>query len=224
MTQVIPVPFLILTVALLIRAKLKGDARRVYLWKPLSTLLVIAVCALSLARPDTNALYTVALLVGLLFSLGGDVALMFSSEKAFLLGVASFLLAHVVYGLTFAFGLMGGLVSQQLLPAVILLIVGAGFYAYLYPHLGKMKAPVGLYALVISLMVLTGVGPLASAAFSSAQAWLVAVGAILFYVSDMILAVDRFARPFKLSSLFNLSTYYLGQLLIALSAAYALAK
>jgi len=216
------VPFLVITVALLIRAKLKGNTRQVYLTKPLATLLVIATCALSLARPNANTLYTAALLLGLLLSLGGDVALMFPSDKAFLLGVASFLLAHVVYGLTF--GLMGGLHTPQIGPAALLLVVGVAFYAYLYPHLGKMKAPVGIYALVISLMVLMAVGTLHSTALPSAQAWLVPIGAILFYVSDMILAVDKFARPFKLSSLFNLSAYYLGQLLIALSASYTVGR
>ena len=48
------------------------------------------------------------------------------------------------------------------------------------------------------------------------------LGAMLFYLSDLILAIAKFARPFKHSRLANLASYYAGQLLIALSASFAL--
>jgi len=190
------------------------------LLKPLSTLLVMLVCFLPLTRPNADPAYTWPILLGLLFSLGGDMALMFPSDKAFLLGVAAFLLAHVVYGATL--GWLGGLPGPLLWPGLALAVIGVGFYAYLYPHLGKMRVPVGAYTLVISAMVLTAISTLHSDAFSAAQSWLVTVGATLFYISDMILAIYKFVRPIKLGRLFNLSAYYCGQLLIALSAAYAL--
>lgn len=220
MIHLIPIPILALTVLLLIQAVLQDKDRRVYLFKPLSTMLVILICLLSLARPTKDAAYTWALFAGLLFSLGGDIALMFPSDRAFLLGVASFLIAQVVYALTF--GLLGGLHRQQIPIAAILAIVGGGFYAYMYRYLGKMKVPVGIYALAISFMVLMATGTLYSPHFSAVQSRLATIGAVLFYLSDVILALNKFAHPFRMARVWNLALYYSGQLLIALSASYAL--
>jgi uncharacterized membrane protein YhhN len=44
-----------------------------------------------------------------------------------------------------------------------------------------------------------------------------AAGALLFMLSDGMLAVDRFRRPFRWSRLAVLSTYFAAQWLIALS-------
>lgn len=217
----IPVPFLVLTVALLIHVEEDDTPRRRILLKACSTTLVILVCALAWTQPAHRSDYILALLLGLLFSLGGDMALMFRSERAFLLGMASFFLTHIIYGLTFLS--LGGWRVPQMFAGIVLLVAAVAFYTYLYPHLGKMRLPVGTYALVISLMVWMASGSLYSAAFSSAQRWLVMLGAFLFYISDIILAIGRFSRPLKRGPLAVLSTYYAGQLLIALSAAYAIA-
>jgi uncharacterized membrane protein YhhN len=216
----IPVPFLVLTVALLIRTEAADASRQKVLWKACSTGLVILVCALAWTQPAHRSDYIMALLAGLLFSLGGDLALMVRSERAFLLGMALFFLTQLVYGTTFLF--FGGWHVRQIPVGVVLLGIGVVFYTYLRPHLGKMRLPVGIYALVISLMVWMASGSLYSAAFSVTQRWLVVLGAFLFYVSDMVLAIDKFARPLKRRGLVILSTYYAGQLLIALSAAYAM--
>jgi uncharacterized membrane protein YhhN len=56
-------------------------------------------------------------------------------------------------------------------------------------------------------------------AFTQTQAWLIGAGAVLFLVSDLILAINRFRRPFKQHRI-SLAFYYLGQLLLALSASY----
>jgi uncharacterized membrane protein YhhN len=220
MMSFLPIPFLFLSVGLLIQAELTHNKQRVYLFKPLSTLLVMAVALLAFIRPAADPGYVLLILLGLFFSLGGDVALMFPSEQAFLLGVASFLLAQLVYGSTFAWN--GALQGQLLWPGIIIGLVAVAFYLYLYPHLNRMKVPVGGYALVISLMLWLSQGLLTSPTFDDHAAWLVGAGAILFYISDVILAVDRFVRPFRLARLFNLSTYYAGQLLIALSTSYVL--
>jgi uncharacterized membrane protein YhhN len=182
--------------------------------------LVILVCALAWTQAAHRSGYILALLLGLLFSLGGDMALMFRSEKAFLLGMALFFLTHVVYGVTFLS--LGAWRVPPIFAGFVLLLAAVVFYAYLYPRLGQMRLPVGGYALVISLMVWMALGSLYGAAFSPVQRWLVVLGAFLFYVSDIILAIGRFARPLKWGPLAVLSAYYAGQLLIALSAAYAM--
>ena len=216
------VPFLVITVALLIQGEPKARRKQVLVFKPASTLLVMAIALSSVAQPGADLAYSGAIVLGLFFSLGGDVALIYPGDRPFLLGVASFLLAHVVYGL--AFGLKSGLQGPIWGYAVALLVMGGVFYALMFPYLGKMRVPVGVYALVISAMVWTALSTLHSPAFSIAQGWLLVVGAVLFYLSDVILAVARFARPFPWSRLANLSTYYGGQLLIALSTWYALGR
>jgi uncharacterized membrane protein YhhN len=208
------IPVIVLTVSLLVRAELRGDKRQVYLWKPLSTLLVIAIAVLSLAHPNARSAYTLWVTLGLVLSLGGDVALMFESARAFLGGLVLFLLAHVVYAVVFT--LFNGFHHRDLITAAILIAISVAFYLYLRPGLGRMQGAVILYIVVIMLMVNRALSTLFGEAFTTTQAWLISVGAILFMASDMILAVNRFRRPFEANRL-SLYAYYGGQLLIALS-------
>lgn len=217
MAHWIPIPFLFVTVPLLVRAGLRSDRRQVYVFKPISTLLVLAVALLSLLTPGARPSYTLWITLGLLLSLGGDVALMFSSSRAFLAGLVSFLLAHVVYAI--AFTLPNGFHPQDLITGALLLVLAAATYLYLRPGLGRMKGPVILYILVISFMVNRAVSTFFGDAFTTQQAWLVTLGAILFWLSDLVLAVNRFRRPLRWERL-SLFPYYGGQVLIALSAAY----
>jgi uncharacterized membrane protein YhhN len=83
--------------------------------------------------------------------------------------------------------------------------------------LGQLRWPVIAYMLVISVMVNRAISTLASPAFRPGQAAMIAVGAILFYISDVILAANRFWRPWKYDRI-SLAFYYSGQLLIALAA------
>jgi uncharacterized membrane protein YhhN len=217
MAQLVPIPFIVATVFLLIRAEFRSEQRQVYFFKPLSTLLVILVAALSFSTPDVKVGYTAGILVGLILSLGGDVALMFPSGKAFLAGLVLFLLAHVAYAVTFT--LFNGFYAGDLITGGALLVTAIVVYLYLQPSLGKMKGPVIGYIAVISFMVNRATSAFFGTAFTPTQAWLMAAGAILFWISDLMLAVNRFRRPFEYHRL-GLAFYYGGQLLIALSPAY----
>jgi len=204
------------TVLFLIRAEVLGRRRQIYVLKPLSTLIVIAVAALSFREPTRNLTYSAGVLVGLLFSFGGDVALMFQeSRRAFAAGLGLFLLAHVAYMVVF--GLLGRISGWDVLSAVVLSVVAVGFYQLIKANLGVMRVPVILYIVVISMMVSRAVSTLISPEFGNVQAAAVALGAVLFYVSDAILAAGRFWRPWKYGRI-NLVFYYGGQMLIALAA------
>lgn len=225
MTPLLPVPLLALAVFLLIRAEFRSSKalerrsaqRQIYFFKPLSTLLVILVAALSFGTPGVEAGYTVGVLAGLALSLGGDVALMFPSAKAFLVGLILFLLAHVAYAITFT--LFNGFFLRDLVSGGVLLALAAVVYRYLEPGLGGMKGSVIGYIVVISLMVNRAISAFFGTAFTPTQAWLMTVGAILFWISDLMLAVNRFRRPFEYHRI-GLAFYYGGQLLIALSPAF----
>jgi len=215
--QLALIPFLVLSVTLLIRAELRQERRQIYLIKPLSTLLVIAIAALAFGTAGNRTGYTVGVLVGLALSLGGDLALMFASPRAFRIGLVLFLLAHVAY--TVAFTLYTGFRAADLIPATVLLVIAVVGYRYLAPGLGAMRVPVILYIAVICVMVARALAAFAGGVFSTTQAWLIAAGAILFWISDLILAVNRFRHPFRYNRI-SLAFYYGGQLLIALSPSF----
>ncbi len=213
-----PIPVLVVTVTFLIRAEFLKKRRQIYVFKPLSTLLVIATALLSLLEPAPNLTYTIGIVIGLLLSLGGDVALMFKeSRKAFTLGLALFLLAHVAY--TVVFILLGRFSAGDRLSAGLLLAAGAGFYTLIRANLGSMRGPVIAYMVVISLMVNRAASTLVSPAFTAGQATMILIGAVLFYISDVMLAANRFWRPWCYHHV-SLAFYYSGQLLLALAAGY----
>jgi uncharacterized membrane protein YhhN len=201
----------------LVRAEFRGNKQEVYIVKPLSTLLVIAVALLSLLEPNAQPSFTLWVTLGLLFSLGGDVALMFESNKAFLMGLILFLLAHVIYCI--AFTLPNGFHAQDMITGALLLAFAVVVFLYLRPGLGSMQGPVIVYILIICLMVNRAASAFVGDAFTTTQAWLLTVGAILFLLSDLVLAINRFRHPFEANRL-GLFLYYGGQLLIALSASF----
>ncbi len=217
MAQLVPIPFLALTVTLLVRAEFKHLQQQVYLFKPISTLMVIAVVLLSFLTPSVQPSFALGITVGLVLSLGGDVALMFKSNRAFLTGLVLFLLAHIVY--TISFTVPNGFHPQDLFAGGVLLLLGVVIYLYLLPGLGRMKGPVILYILIICLMVNRAISTFFGDFFTTTQAWLLTLGATLFWLSDLILAINRFRHPFE-ANRFGLFLYFGGQLLIALSPAY----
>ena len=217
MAQLVPIPFLAVTVTLLVRAEFKHLQQQVYFFKPISTLMVIAVALLSFLTPSVQPSFALGITVGLALSLGGDVALMFKSNRAFLAGLVLFLLAHIVY--TISFTVPNGFHPQDLVTGGILLLLGAVIYLYLLPGLGRMKGPVILYILVICFMVNRATSTFFGDYFTTTQAWLLTLGATLFWLSDLILAINRFRHPFEANRL-GLFLYFGGQLLIALSPAY----
>jgi len=212
------IPVLAVTALFLIRAEFRNQRQQIYILKPLSTLLVIAVALLSFLEPSRNLTYSVGVLVGLLLSFGGDIALMLKEKpKSFMVGLALFLLAHVAY--TVVFWMLGRFSAWDIVSAVILLAAGIILYRLFKPNLGKMRIPVIVYIVVISLMVNRAFSAFASPVFSNAQAWMISLGAVLFYVSDVILAAARFWKPWPYHRI-SLAFYYAGQLLIALAASY----
>jgi uncharacterized membrane protein YhhN len=210
------IPLLAVTIPFLVRAGILGKWRQIYVLKPLSTLIVIAAASLSFLQPERSMTYTIGVLVGLALSLAGDVALMFEERRrALLAGLGSFLLAHVAYAVVF--GIVGRASWWDALSALILLAVGGILYRRLRPRLEGMRGPVLAYIVAISLMVSRAVSTLSSPALGTGQAVMIAVGAVSFYLSDAILALCRFWRPWRYRRI-SLAFYYAGQLLIALAA------
>lgn len=209
---------LILFVLLLIRAEFAEKRKQIYFFKPTSTLFVILIALFSiLLNKDYNLNYTLAIVAGLLFSFGGDIALMFKSKRAFMFGLILFLIAHIVYAI--AFTVFSGFVKSDFISAMVLLFLAIIVFIYLYPGLNKLKIPVLFYILIISFMMNRAISTFYGEFFNYTQVMLISIGAGLFYMSDLILAVNKFRKPFKAHRI-SLFFYYSGQLLIALSTGF----
>jgi len=147
--------------------------------------------------------------VALLWSLGGDLWLVFPS--GFVPGLLNFLVAHVLYIAAFTPG------STTILVLLPFLAGGLAMLAYLWPHLGKDRIPVLVYVGVIVAMGWRAAARALAPGVPEPSGTLALVGAIVFMVSDGVLATDRFARPFAAADAVVMVTYYAAQVLIALS-------
>jgi len=201
----------VLTGALHVRAEYRGPRRLVYLFKPLTTVLILTL-ALTTAVP-VSATYRAAIIIGLVCSLAGDVFLMLPKDR-FLPGVASFLMAHVAYLVGFTTDVPFGVMPLLLVPCALL---GAAMLGLLWRGLGSMRVPVIVYLVVILAMLWQAVTR--GVVLGTTGAWLAAVGAAVFVVSDSALALDRFRKPYRAAQAVILPTYYAAQLLIAWSVA-----
>lgn len=147
---------------------------------------------------------------GLLLSMAGDMFLVGTTQRHFLLGLASFLLAHIAY--TTAFILRGQDRRHALWAAVPIVIVAVVVLAWLKPHLAPpIEVPVQVYVAAISLMVITAFG-----ARGAGAPRLIVIGAVLFFVSDLAVAAQRIVAPGFPAYLWGLPLYYSGQLCLAL--------
>ncbi|MDZ4806990.1 MAG: lysoplasmalogenase [Bacteroidota bacterium] len=153
-------------------------------------------------------------LFALLFSLLGDVLLMFQEKNSifFLLGLSAFLIAHIFYIIFFH----NVRVKENVKGKPWLLVVAVIYYAALInllsPYLADMKIPVLIYGVVISFMFMLAMHMLFIKNKPAGQ-WMM-VGALLFVLSDSILAINKFYQPFEAAGVLIMLTYGLAQLFI----------
>ncbi|MGB3148680.1 MAG: lysoplasmalogenase [Paracoccaceae bacterium] len=125
------------------------------------------------------------LVLGCALGAVGDFCLSRPARHWFLAGMAAFAIGHLAYGLHFL--LLGGALPG-LLPALMVLALALSTELWLAPHTGALRWPVRAYVLVIGLMALAALG-------LPADHRLALVGAALFLLSDILLAIDLFRLP-----------------------------
>ncbi len=197
--------FVIVSAFIHIRAEYRGPRQHIYIFKPLTMVFILLIAILGQAA---SPFYKYMIIIGLLSSLAGDVFLMLPPDR-FVAGLVAFLIAHLFYIAAF----VSEISSLIWWPSIPFVIYGIVIYAILAPSLGKLKLPVLIYILVILVMAWLAWERWSQTGQSGAL--LASLGAVLFIISDTILAIDRFRGAFKLSRALNLTTYFAAQLLIA---------
>lgn len=156
--------------------------------------------------------------IGLLFSLAGDVFLMLSS-RFFMTGLASFSLVHLAYlaGFFTPFpeeGYWGALALGVVIAGAATLVMRRITSAQINRGLRKLVRPTLLYAILINLMLLSALWTFFRSDWSTWNAILVSLGALLFYSSDLTNAWIRFVNPVRSGRVVVMITYHLGQILL----------
>ncbi len=160
--------------------------------------------------------------IGLIFSLLGDIFLLLP-RRWFRTGLMAFLCAHIAYIVAFN-RIMSSLSVHLLLLTLVVFSLWVMIFTYLRAAMRKsslharMLLPVGIYSVVIALMLISALMTLFRPEWSLTAAILSASGGTLFFISDTMLAVDRFVRPFKRARFWVRVSYHIGQFLLAAGA------
>jgi len=157
----------------------------------------------------------------LIFSLIGDILLMFQSKGSyFLFGLGSFLAAHIFYiaAFTKTYEENHEIKLLKKYGWVMIVVVGYAWFFFnaIKDHLGEMLGPVLVYTMVISLMLLIALNRYRKV--STASFTYVAFGAVLFLASDSLLAWNKFVHELDHAHLWIMLTYGLAQFAIAKGA------
>ncbi len=178
-------------------------------FKPLTTALIIYFAFQQGGHVFSH--YKVLILIALFFSLAGDVFLMLPHER-FIAGLVSFLIAHLFF-ITAFIGHAGPYWNWvYLIPVLIYFIL---FLIVLLPHTGEMTIPVVVYALVILTFLWQAAGRYGFQPDMLTACGL--FGAILFVLSDSLLAYNKFVKPIKWAPGILMALYWSALYFLALS-------
>lgn len=179
-----------------------------YVLKPLTTLLILGA---AWTAPGADPQYRLLIVAGLLLSTCGDAALTRSGNVAFLAGLGSFLLAHLLFVAAFALQGFNAPPPWIALP----LVVALAFFAWLLPRTGPLRVPVLVYGATIVAMC--AMAAARHDARGDVSGLLAVIGALVFMASDSALAVRQFHGAYPRAQLLILSTYWVAVGLIAAS-------
>ena len=155
----------------------------------------------------------------LIFCWLGDVLLLLHGqlEASFILGLAAFLIGHLIY--VAAYNQLQRSFVKDRAPILVRILLGlpaiamaVGLVTLLFPGLGGLKGPVIAYAVAITWMVLTAL--MRNGKTSSQSFWMVFSGALIFMISDSLLAINKFYTPIPLPGFWIMLTYCSAQYLI----------
>ncbi|KAM4554037.1 lysoplasmalogenase TMEM86A [Fundulus diaphanus] len=154
------------------------------------------------------------ILAGLIFSALGDAFLIWQEQGYFVHGLLMFAITHILYSSAF------GMKPINARAGLVITAASTLCYLLLYPYLsGPFTYLVAVYIALIGFMGWRAIAGLQLA--NDLWTWTklsACLGAVLFIVSDLTIAVNKFCFPVPHSRAIIMATYYAAQMLIALSA------
>lgn len=182
-------------------------------FSPKPLILLSLIVFYLLASAGVGKVTNLLMLLALLFSLGGDIFLMYTdqNENMFIVGLLSFLLAHVLYIFVFNIKRTNRNVVRVILPLVLYALA---LLFLLIKGLNQLLIPVIVYMIAILAMVVFAF--LRKDNVPNQSYAMVMIGAIFFVISDSILAINKFYEPIACAHFLIMATYALAQYLITL--------
>lgn len=155
-------------------------------------------------------------LIALLFSWIGDILLLGDDPSFFLSGMIAFVMTHVSYSFTF---LKIKQVTPKdrpyfIFPLLGLLLFSVLVFFYLKDDLGSYLLPVLLYMVFISLMAALAIHTRTNVKIQTLSLYTFIPGALLFVLSDALLAVNMFKMQHIVIEVLVMLTYGLAQFFI----------
>ena len=183
-----------------------------FITKPL--LMPLLAIYLLLRTNTTNSNLKGWIFLALFFSWAGDIFLLFEERGSnfFLFGLSAFLVAQVFYIVFFHNIRMREYIRGNALLLLLVIVYYSVLINVLAPYLGYMKLPVRIYGVVLSFMLMLAMHTMLGKN-KKAALWMT-MGAILFVVSDSLLAFNKFFSPFNNAGVVTMLTYGLAQLFI----------
>lgn len=183
-----------------------------------SSLAVIFV----LFMQPSDIIFYLFLVGALFFCFAGDLGM----EKGFVLGLSLFLIAHILFSITFLYQSIVFNISIESLVIPFLSIIGLSFSVIFFLRyiessekgMGKFRIPVIIYCFFISMMVISTL--LLWTTTGIFEVGLIVLGGLLFVISDMIIVVKEFHHEISYREIKVMSTYYSAIFLLSLSSLF----
>jgi uncharacterized membrane protein YhhN len=192
-----------------------------YIIKPMFMLMLIAFQYVQL--PGRTSTFTKMVQFGLFFSWIGDIALMFDEKIAilFVVGLGAFLIAHLGYAYAFIRNVKDSSLPFNVGSSLLMVVPFAAFTGLFFYYIkdglpADLFIPVLAYTVVISAMGISSAwrkGHVQKPSYT----W-VLIGAILFILSDCVIAVNKFVIDFDYDAVLNMTLYLTGQFMITVGA------
>lgn len=191
-----------------------GWSRAKFVTKPLVMILLILWLTLHGGWKGPMLWFT----LGAVLSLAGDISLMLPG-RFFLAGLISFLVAHGFYITGFLAGPLK--ISTFWIVSCLVVVTFAILITRRIRHgihqatgARRLRWAVTIYSVAVTGMFLSTLSTINKPGWNLLNSFVVVLGGSLFYLSDTLLAYDRFVTPVKNGRLIVRISYHVGQILI----------
>jgi uncharacterized membrane protein YhhN len=202
-------------------------AQRIYTKPVLVPLLMLAIYIESKNTKHTTS--QILINIAFFFCFLGDFSLLNETDSGhFTLGLVSFLIAHLFF--SFFFYRLRPFRNRYLIfiftTVIVILIYDSLLLFLIWKNVSvqSFQVPITVYSIILGVMLLCAVNTFKNRSIRHISSSYFIPGAILFVISDSILAISKFSIPFKYSGVPVMVTYGAAVFLIANGAIRFLKK